>query len=42
VEVKAITLEVDMMGGVNAGTIIGKTKISERAINRRFAVPASW
>lgn len=37
VEVKSIFLEMGMMGGVNAITIIGKSKITGRAISRRFA-----
>jgi hypothetical protein len=37
VEVKSIYLEMGMMGGVNAVTIIGKTELSGRTINRRFA-----
>ncbi len=40
--ISSIYLEMGMMGGVNAITINGKTKITGRPISRRFAAAASW
>lgn len=42
VEVSSIYLEMGMMGGVNAVTIIGKTKFTGSSVSRRFAAAAGW
>ncbi len=42
VEVSSIYLEMGMMGGVSAVTIIGKTKFTGSSVSRRFAAAAGW
>ncbi len=42
VKVESIYLEMGFMGGVNAITITGKTRISGRKVQRRFAANSGW